>query len=51
MPIPVKNKNLDLSPHLERLSLGPRSPIVPDHITEKMQSFTEKRKKIAQPIQ
>jgi len=45
IPIPIKNKN-SLSPHLERLSLGPRSPIVPDHLIEKMQSFTDKRKKL-----
>jgi len=45
IPIPSKNKN-SLSPHLERLSLGPRSPIVPDHMSEKLASYSDKRKKL-----
>jgi len=43
IPSPHKAKG-SISPHLERLSLGPRSPIVPE-ISEKL-SYTEKRKKL-----
>jgi len=43
LPIPHQKKG-QTSPHLERLSLGPRSPIIPD-ISEKL-SYTEKRKKL-----
>jgi len=42
--IPIPHKKGSTSPHLERLSLGPRSPIIPD-ISEKL-SYTEKRKKL-----
>jgi len=45
MPIP-KAKKTSLSPHLERLSLGPRSPIVPDHKSDKLASYGDKRKKL-----
>lgn len=46
LPSPMKNKNSPLSPHLERLSLGPRSPIVPDHSSDKLNYYTDKRKKL-----
>jgi hypothetical protein len=42
--IPIPQKKGSTSPHLERLSLGPRSPIVPE-ISEKL-SYSEKRKKL-----
>jgi hypothetical protein len=44
IPSPTKQKG-QTSPHLERLSLGPRSPIIHDFASEKL-SYTEKRKKL-----